>query len=80
MIDFIISILIGALSGWLAGLIMKTANNFWINIILGIVGGVIGKFLLGLVGLSASGYLGIIIASVLGACIIIGIFKLITKK
>ena len=80
MIDFIISILIGALSGWLAGLIMKTANNFWINIILGIVGGVIGKLLLGLVGLSPSGYLGVIIASVLGACIIIGIFKLITKK
>ena len=34
--NIIITILIGALVGWLAGLIMKTNHGFWLRVLLGI--------------------------------------------
>ena len=41
--NIIITILIGALVGWLAGLIMKTNHGFWIRVLLGIVGSAVGR-------------------------------------
>ncbi len=76
----IITILIGVLCGWLAGLIFKGHGaGFLINAIVGIIGSFIGYFVLGLVGLGASGLLGEIIAGVLGAVILLWIISLIKK-
>ena len=55
-------LLIGAVAGWLAGLLMR-GGGFGLlgNIVVGIVGAFVGGFLFGLVGLSAgSGRLGTI--------------------
>lgn len=76
----IIGIAIGAISGWLAGKIMKSEGSLLRNIILGIVGGFVGSFLLGLVGISGAGYIGSIIVSVIGACVLIWVGKFINKK
>ena len=38
LVNIIISLVIGGVCGWLAGIIMKSANGVLINIILGIVG------------------------------------------
>ena len=77
---FIISILIGALSGWLAGQIMKVKGGFLFNVILGIVGSLVGSFLAGLIGLGATGWLGNIILSAAGACVLIWLVRKISKK
>ena len=70
---------IGAVSGWIASLIMKKSNGLLMNIILGIVGGVVGTFLLGLIGIDFHGTIGSLIASVIGACIVLAVFNLIKK-
>lgn len=77
--SLIIALVIGAIAGWLASLIMKKSNGLLMNIILGIVGGVVGNFLLGLIGIDWHGLVGTIVSAVLGSCIVLAIFNLIKK-
>jgi uncharacterized membrane protein YeaQ/YmgE (transglycosylase-associated protein family) len=73
-------LLIGAVAGWLAGLLMR-GGGFGLlgNIVVGIIGAFVGGFLFGLVGLSAgSGLVGSLITAVVGAAVllfIVGLFK-----
>lgn len=50
MLSFILSIVYGAIAGWIASKIMNTQGGTLRNIITGIVGGMIGSFLFRLVG------------------------------
>ena len=77
--SFIAALIIGGVSGWLAGKIMGTSHSIIINIILGLVGGLLGGWLGGLIGIGATGWIGSIIISVIGACILIFIAKKIFK-
>ena len=68
MIHLIVSILIGALAGYIAGRIMGSEGSFLHNLVLGVIGGVVGSLLLGLVGI-ASGRAGRLRFSVCGAAV-----------
>ena len=62
-------LIIGAIAGWLAGLIVK-GYGFGLlgNIIIGIIGAFVGTWLLGRLGVSlGSGIAGAIINAVIGA-------------
>jgi uncharacterized membrane protein YeaQ/YmgE (transglycosylase-associated protein family) len=52
--NILVTLLIGALAGWLAGQIMKVKGDFWMNAVLGIVGSGVGRFAAGLIGVTAS--------------------------
>ena len=65
------SLLVGAIAGWLAGIIMGKKHKLLVNIILGVVGGAVGGWLLSLFNISANGFLGNILVGVLGACILV---------
>ena len=79
--NIIITILIGALVGWLAGLIMKTNHGFWLRVLLGIVGSAVGRLIAGLIGISAKPVsIGGIIISVIGACLVVWIVRKIKGK
>jgi uncharacterized membrane protein YeaQ/YmgE (transglycosylase-associated protein family) len=73
-------LVIGAIAGWLGGLIMK-GSGFGLlgNIIVGIVGAVIGGALFGMLGISASGILGSIITATAGAVVLLFIASLIRR-
>lgn len=77
--DFLIFIIIGAVAGWLAGLIMKGGGfGFLVNAILGIVGGLVGGWLFGLLGITIGGDYGPFITAVVGAIVVLfvaGLFK-----
>ncbi len=79
MWSFIAALIIGGVSGWLAGKIMGTSHSVIINIILGLVGGALGGWLGGLIGIGATGTIGSIIISVAGACLLIWISRKIFK-
>lgn len=75
----IITILIGALCGWLAGKIFKGGGlGALLNIIVGVLGGALGSWLLG--GIIGNGIIGQIIMGTVGAILILWICSLISGK
>lgn len=65
--NFILWLVLGAISGWLVGKIMKGGFGLLGDIVIGIVGGFVGGWLFGLLGISAGGGLiGSLIAAVIG--------------
>ena len=78
--SLIIFLVIGAVAGWLAGMIMKGGGFGLVgDIIVGVVGSLIGGWLFGLLGIAAGGLIGSIIAAVVGAIILIAILRLIKR-
>lgn len=80
----IITILAGALIGWVASMIMKTNASMGAlaNIIAGIVGSAIGGFIFsGGRNFGSAGFsIGQFIVGVIGACILIALVKLVTGR
>lgn len=76
----IVSILIGCACGYLAGKITKgSGNGFWFNLLLGMVGGVIGSWVFGILGISWGGLIGEIATGTIGAIILLYIASLVRK-
>ena len=76
----LIFLAIGAVAGWLAGVIMK-GGGFGIvaDIIIGIIGAVVGGFVFGLLGISANGLIGSIITATVGAIVLLFIVRMFKK-
>ncbi|RRO25596.1 GlsB/YeaQ/YmgE family stress response membrane protein [Flavobacteriaceae bacterium 14752] len=79
--SFLYFILIGAVSGWIAGKIWK-GSGFGLlgNIVVGIIGGFLGGWVAGLVGISWNGLLGEILISVGGAWLLLVIVSALKGK
>jgi len=79
--ELLIAVLIGAVAGWLAGVIMKSnSNGVLVNIILGIAGGFVGAWLFKVLGVSiGSGLIGAIITATIGAAALILVGRLVFK-
>jgi uncharacterized membrane protein YeaQ/YmgE (transglycosylase-associated protein family) len=76
VMGFFWAIVVGFISGWLAGKFMKGRGyGIVMDIVLGIVGGVIGRFVFSLLGLSAWNLTGSIIVSFVGAVILIWLVR-----
>lgn len=68
----LLSVLIWAVIGWLAGQIMKGEGYGALgNILLGLVGGLVGGLVFGLLGIGSGGLLGTILVGVVGSIIVI---------
>jgi len=77
----IVSLIIGALAGWLAGKIMKKGMGLLICIIVGVVGGFLGSWVFSLLGVSGNGsFLGQLLVGVLGSVLLLFILSLFRKK
>ena len=78
--SIVVFLAIGALAGWLAGVIMK-GGGFGLagDIIIGIIGAVLGGWLFGVLGIAAGGLIGAIITATVGACVLLLIVRVIKK-
>jgi uncharacterized membrane protein YeaQ/YmgE (transglycosylase-associated protein family) len=78
--SLIIMLVVGAIAGWLAGVIVK-GYGFGLlgNIVVGIVGSFIGGFLLGSMGIFTGGIIGSIIGATIGAVILLLLLRLIRR-
>ena len=80
--SWLFEIVIGLIAGWLTGKILKGSGyGFFWDIILGIIGALVGGFLATLLHLPASG--GIIyslLIALVGAIIVVWLFRLVTGK
>lgn len=72
--------IVGLIAGFLAGKVMKGGGfGVIMDIIIGIIGAIIGGWVFGLLGIFAGGLIGSIIVAFVGACILLWIVRLIKK-
>lgn len=80
MSGFVYWIVVGLIAGWLAGRVMKGGGyGVLVDIILGILGAIVGGWVFGLLGLHAGGLIGSIIVAFVGAVILVWITRLLKK-
>ncbi|MHC4267098.1 MAG: GlsB/YeaQ/YmgE family stress response membrane protein [Planctomycetota bacterium] len=80
IMNLIYFLAIGAVAGWIAGIIMKGGGfGLLVNMIIGVVGAIVGGFLFGLVGISTGGLVGSLITAVAGAVTLLFVIKLIKR-
>ncbi len=77
----ILSLIIGGVAGWLAGLIMNGAGfGVLVDILVGIIGGFVGSWLFGLIGFSfGGGILGSLLTAVIATVVLIFVIRLIRR-
>ncbi|WP_321916894.1 MULTISPECIES: GlsB/YeaQ/YmgE family stress response membrane protein [unclassified Paraburkholderia] len=74
-------LIIGAIAGWLAGVLVKGGGfGLFIDIIVGIVGAFIGGWLAGVLGIHiGAGIISSIITAIVGAVILLFIIRLVRR-
>ena len=73
-------LIIGAIAGWLAGILMKGGGfGLWGNMVVGVIGAFIGGWLFSLLGISAGGMVGSIVTATIGAAILLYAVRVIKK-
>ena len=79
--DIVWFLLIGVAAGWLASQIMKGGGSGLVtDLIMGVIGAILGGFLFGLLGLSADGALGSLVTATVGAIVLIAGLRLINRQ
>ena len=78
--DILITLLIGGIAGWLAGMIMK-GRGFGIigNVIVGMVGSFVGWIIFRFLGLSADGNWGFLVTATIGALIFLALTGMVRR-
>lgn len=85
MINFIIWLIVGAIIGWLAGMVMGDRESTVLNIVIGIVGAFIGGLVVPLLGFSGANInngdfsLYSLIVSFIGAVILLAIVNAVRR-
>lgn len=78
--EFIWFIIIGLVAGWLAGVIMKGGGYGVVgDIVVGIIGALLGGWLFSTMGVATGGLLGAIIVATIGAIILIALLRVIKR-
>lgn len=74
-------IIIGAIAGWIAGMIMKTKYGLLTDVVVGVVGALIGGFLLSFVVDTASGgWWFTLFTAILGAVILLWLLRMLGRE
>ncbi|KMO12305.1 GlsB/YeaQ/YmgE family stress response membrane protein [Methylobacterium platani] len=74
-VGLLMAIVIGALAGWLAERFMNSSMGLLGNIVLGIIGGVVGNFLAAQLHIPIFGFWRNLISATVGAVIIIAVVR-----
>ena len=79
--EIVIWLVIGAIAGWLAGLLIRGGGYGLIgDILVGIIGAVIAGYLLPLVGIHlGAGFVRSVINAFIGACLLLAALRLVRR-
>lgn len=74
-------LIVGAAAGWLAGQMTK-GRDFGLvnNIIVGVLGAILGGFLLGIIGLGATNIIGQLLTATVGAVLVLFLMNKFGKR
>lgn len=78
--SLIIWLIIGAIAGWLAGVVVRGYGLGLVgNIVVGIVGAFVGGWLLSGLGILPAGIIGSIISATVGAVVLLLLLRLVRR-
>jgi len=78
---FLWFLLVGLAAGWLAGQIMKSGGRGLVgDLILGVIGAILGGFLFGLLGLGANSLLGSLVTATVGAIALLAGLRMLDRQ
>lgn len=73
----IVTIIVGILAGFFAGQVMKGSGYGLVaDLLLGLGGGIVGSFVLGMLGIGATGIIGSILIATFGAVLLIWVVRM----
>lgn len=73
---FLWFLLIGLAAGWLAGRIMRSGSHgLLVDLIVGVIGAILGGWAFGLLGLVATSHLGSLLTATVGAVVLIAALR-----
>jgi uncharacterized membrane protein YeaQ/YmgE (transglycosylase-associated protein family) len=73
-------LIVGLIAGWLAGQVMKGGGyGMLADIVLGILGGILGGWIFSRMGMGATSTIGSIIVAFIGAVILVGLTRLFKR-
>jgi uncharacterized membrane protein YeaQ/YmgE (transglycosylase-associated protein family) len=73
-------LLIGLVAGWLANQILRGSSKSYVeDMIIGVIGALLGGFLFGVLGLSANGLIGELVTATVGAIIFIYLLRYLRR-
>jgi len=79
--SFLWFILIGLCAGWLASQIMKVGSSGVLpNMIIGVIGAILGGLMFRLIGLAATGLVGSLVTATVGAIVLIALLRALKKS
>lgn len=80
IVSLSIFLAIGAIAGWLAGILMKGAGFGVIaNMVVGVIGAFVGGWLFGVLGLTVGGLIGAILMATAGAVLLLFVVGVLKK-
>ena len=79
-VGWIMTIVLGAIAGWIAEKIMKSNMGLLMNIVLGVAGALILNAILAAVGIGFGGIIGQLLVAIVGACLLIFVGRLIKGR
>jgi uncharacterized membrane protein YeaQ/YmgE (transglycosylase-associated protein family) len=72
------TLIIGLIAGWLAGMLMRGSGyGLFIDILLGLIGAVIGRWIFSALGIVAFGTTGYLAMATVGALALVGVTHLL---
>ena len=84
IMELLVVLVLGALAGWLGGQVFKGSGLGLIgNIVVGIVGGMIGYWLLPKLGVhinTGAGWLNYVLTAAIGAVVLLAILNIVFRK
>lgn len=78
---FLWSIIIGIVAGFVAGKLMRGGGfGLLVNLVVGIIGAVLGGWVFGLLGITTTGIIGSLITATVGAIILLWLISLFQRR
>jgi uncharacterized membrane protein YeaQ/YmgE (transglycosylase-associated protein family) len=78
--DFFWFAVVGLVAGWLAGVLMKGGGFGMVgDLVVGVIGALLGSFLFSALGISAGGFFGSVVVATVGAVVLIFLLRLIKR-
>lgn len=77
---WLVAIIIGIAAGWIAEQVTGRRHGILTNLIVGLLGALLGWFLADMIGIPIEGWLGSLVAATGGAVILLFLFGLIRRR